>query len=335
MARPRPDWVPPMREGVSASRVAVGAGPWRTLADFLQARMPAGGDWAARLAAGEVLDHHGHPVPPTAPAVAGQLLWYWRRPPPEPPVPFSVELLHHDDRLVVVDKPHFLAVAPSGRHLHETVLVRLKRQLGIETLVPMHRLDRETAGVLAFIVQPAHRNAYQAIFRERRARKVYDAVAPWRDGLALPLTCHHRLEDGPGDHFMQMQVVAGEPNAVTEVALLRRLPGGLAHYRLTPITGRRHQLRAQMNALGLPLVGDRIYPRLWPEPAPGAAPDHANPLQLLARELAFVDPVDGQARRFVSRRQLALADSGEAFEAEGDGGAAEASHTAGAPCPCR
>lgn len=304
MSRPRPDWAPPMRDGVSASRVSVSAGPWQGLVEFLRSRMPAGGDWAARLAAGEVLDAQGHPVPAHARAVPGQLLWYWRSPPPEAPVPFEVDVLHHDDQLVVVDKPHFLAVAPSGRHLHETVLVRLKRRLGIDTLVPMHRLDLETAGVLAFIVQPAHRNAYQAVLRERRARKVYEAVAPWRDDLAWPMTCRHRLEDGPGDQFMQMQVVAGEPNAVTEVDVLRRLANGLALYRLRPITGRRHQLRAQMNALGLPIVGDRIYPRLWPAPAPGAAPDHRHPLQLLARELAFTDPVTGQARHFVSRRRL-------------------------------
>jgi tRNA pseudouridine32 synthase/23S rRNA pseudouridine746 synthase len=312
MSRPQPAWTPPMRDGVSASRVAVSAGPWHTLAAFLAQRLPAATDWPQRLARGEVLDAAGRPLPPDAPCVPGAVLWYWRAPPPEPRVPFEVEVLHQDAHLVVVDKPHFLPVTPGGRHLHETVLVRLKRQLGIATLSPLHRLDRETAGVLAFTVQPATRHAYQSLWRERRVHKVYEAVAPWRADLTLPLTCRNRLAERPGC-FMQMEVVPGEPNAETRIELIARLPRtpgqapALAHYRLLPHTGRRHQLRVHLAALGLPIVGDRIYPTLLPEPAPGAAPDYAQPLQLLARELAFADPLSGAPRRFTSRRRLALA----------------------------
>ena len=234
----------------------------------------------------------------------------------EPRVPFEVELLHQDDHLVAVDKPHFLSVTPTGRYLQETVLVRLKRQLGLDTLVPMHRLDRETAGVLLFTVQPGSRHAYQSLLRDHRVHKIYEAIAPWRADLALPLTVRSRLEERPGEAFMQMAAVAGEPNAETRIELIERLPQltndaaptppdeGWARYRLTPLTGRKHQLRAQMSALGLPIAGDRIYPRLWPEPAPGAAPDYREPLQLLAREFAFTDPLDGRPRRFVSRRRL-------------------------------
>jgi tRNA pseudouridine32 synthase/23S rRNA pseudouridine746 synthase len=238
------------------------------------------------------------------------LLWYWRDPPPEPRVPFELELLHRDAHLVVVDKPHFLPVIPGGRHLVETVLVRLRQALAIDTLAPMHRLDRDTAGVLAFTVQPATRHAYQSLLRDRQVHKVYEAIAPWRADLALPVVCRHRLAPQAGEAFMQMQVVPGEPNAETLVELIERIePSGLAHYRLTPHTGRKHQLRAQMSAQGLPIVGDRIYPRLLPQPAPDAAPDYAQPLQLLARELAFTDPLSGEPRRFTSRRRLALAPS--------------------------
>ena len=317
MSRPLPAWVPPLRDGVSASRVAVSGGPWPSLLDFLRARMPAVADWPARLARGDVLDASGQHLHEAAPARNGAVVWYWRCPPPEPRVPFELELLHQDEHLVVVDKPHFLAVTPGGRHLQETVLVRLKRQLGIDTLAPMHRLDLDTAGVLLFTVQPATRNAYNALLRDRLAHKVYEAVACWRPELALPLTCRHRLAQPPEANFMQTQVVAGEPNAQTLVELIARLgppPASapelaleLAHYRLTPLTGRKHQLRAQLNALGLPIVGDRIYPVLWPEPAADAAPDYSQPLQLLAREFAFTDPLSGQPRRFVSRRQLQLA----------------------------
>ena len=323
MARPEPAWRPPLRDGVAPSRVAVPAGPWATVLGFLATRFPAVADqWPGRLARGEVLDAQGRPLHADAPCPPGSLLWYWRSPPPEAPVPFQITLLHQDAQLVVVDKPHFLPVTPGGRHLHQTVLLRLQQQLGLPNLVPLHRLDRETAGVLAFTVQPAQRAAYHALWRGRQVHKVYEAVAPWRDDLALPQQLRHRLADAPGAGFMQVQVVAGEPNAETQIALITRLApteaqpgqpaqqGPLAHYRLTPLTGHRHQLRAQLNHLGLPIVGDRIYPTLWPEPPPGAAPDFSNPLQLLARELAFVDPVSGQTRRFVSRRRLALVPAG-------------------------
>ncbi|MEI6026679.1 MAG: pseudouridine synthase [Betaproteobacteria bacterium] len=304
MTRPRPAWVPAMRDGVSASRVAVTPGPWRHVVDFLCQRLPLVHDWPERLAAGQVLDAEGRPVAADAPCRPGTVLWYWRQLPPEPRIPFELEVLHQDEHLVVVDKPHFLPVIPRGRYLQETVLVRLKRLLGLADLVPMHRLDRETAGVLLFTVQPATRHAYQALLSVRAVRKVYEAVAPWREGLNFPMTLQHRLQE-PEDHrFMQMQVAPGEPNAHTQVELVARLPAGGAHYRLHPLTGRKHQLRAQMNAAGLPLQGDRLYPHLQPEPAAGAPPDYRDPLQLLAREIAFVDPLTGKDRRFTSRRHL-------------------------------
>ena len=326
MARPRPDWAPPLRDGVSASRVAVTPGQGATVAAFLQKRMPAVADWPERLQRGDVLDAQGQPVGVDAPAQPGALLWYWRAPPPEPRLPFEVNVLHQDAHLVVVDKPHFMAVTPGGRHLHETVLVRLKKQTGIATLTPMHRLDRETAGVMAFVVRPQDRDAYQGLLRRQQVHKVYEAVAPWRADLALPMVYSSRLLAQQGDRFMQMQTLPGEPNAHTRIELIARLPGSgqnaapdfahdlahdlahyLAHYRLTPLTGRKHQLRVHLCALGLPIVGDRIYPRLWPEPAPDAPPDFRQPLQLLARELAFADPVTGAARRFFSARHLHLA----------------------------
>jgi tRNA pseudouridine32 synthase/23S rRNA pseudouridine746 synthase len=318
MSRPRPDWTPPARDGVSASRLALQAGPWATVCEFLTARLRPGIAWAERMAQGEVLDASGRALTPSAPCVPGQVVWYWRSLPPEPRVPFELELVHQDAQLVVVDKPHFLAAIPGGRFLQETALVRLKRLLGNEDLVPLHRLDRETAGLLMFSASPHTRNAYHALMRERRVQKVYEAVAPWRAGLAFPLQASHRLRNPPQGRHLPVQVdgsAQAEPNAHTQIDLLRRLGAGshpdhalqaLALYRLRPHTGHRHQLRAQMNALGMPIVGDRIYPCLWPEPDPNTPPDYSQPLQLLARELAFVDPVSGAPRHFVSERQLAL-----------------------------
>jgi tRNA pseudouridine32 synthase / 23S rRNA pseudouridine746 synthase len=304
---------PPPRHGVNASCVRAGAGPHAHVLGFLQARFPQAPDWPARLAAGEVLNAQGQPLAAHSPCPPGTLLWYWRSPPPEVRVPFEVVVLHQCERLVVVDKPPFLAVTPSGRHLQETVLVRLQQQLGLRDLSPLHRLDRDTAGVLAFSADPATRGAYQALWRERQVHKVYEAVVvlplPWRQGLTFPFTARHRLVEPAGDRFHQMQVLPGEPNAETFIERLGELdpahvPGAppgqrLALLRLTPVTGRKHQLRAQLAALGLPIVGDRVYPVLQPE----GPDDFERPLQLVARSLAFRDPVDGQPRHFEGLRQ--------------------------------
>lgn len=309
----KPDSVappPPPRDGVNPSRVRVRPGEPGTVLAFLQARFPHATDWPDRLQQQAVLNAAGQPVHAATPCLAGTLLWYWRRPAaPEPRVPFEVVVLHQCERLVVVDKPPFLAVTPSGRHLQETVLVRLQQKLGLRDVSPLHRLDRDTAGVLAFSADPATRAAYQALWRDRQVHKVYEAVVPWRDDVAFPFTAHHRMVEpqGEGTSFHQMQVVPGEPNAETFVERLGELdptrfampPGQrLALLRLTPVTGRKHQLRVQLAALGMPIVGDRVYPVLQPE----GPDDFERPLQLLARRLAFRDPVDGQARLFESLR---------------------------------
>lgn len=297
-----------MRDGVCASRVAVAAGSDVPVVDFLGMRLPRVTDWPQRLARGEVLDTDGRPVGPAEACRRGAVLWYWRDPGPEPAVAGELDILHQDDWLVAVDKPHGLSVTPGGRWLYQTALVKARRQLDLATLVPVHRLDLETAGVLLFSVRPEDRDAYHRRLREQRMRKVYEAVVPWRDDLArAPIEVRHRLRERDGDDFMQMVVVDGEPNAVTRIELIAR-QGAFAHVRLHPLTGRKHQLRAQLNALGLPIVGDRIYPDLLPLADPVTGADGRLPLQLLAREIAFEDPVTGVPRRFVSRRRLAALD---------------------------
>lgn len=304
MTRPRPAWRPPPRDGVSASAVALPPGPWPTVLSFLAWRLPlvAEADWAARMARGEVLDEAGHPLPPDRPYRPATRLWYWRTLDHEATIPFPARTLFRDEALLVVDKPHFLPMSPKGRYARETLLARLQRETGLDSLSAIHRLDRETAGVVVFSLQPAHRDAYHALFRDRRVSKVYEAIAPWRPDLALPLTRRSRLQTSE-QHFMQVAEVPGEPNAETRVELIARR-GAWGHYRLTPLTGRTHQLRVHMNALGLPLAGDRIYPVLQPETPVGADEDYQHPLQLLARELSFTDPVTGAPRRFVSERIL-------------------------------
>jgi tRNA pseudouridine32 synthase/23S rRNA pseudouridine746 synthase len=217
----------------------------------------------------------------------------------EPRIPFDEVVLFQDEHLVVVDKPHFLPVVPSGNYLQETLLVRLKQKLGIATLVPIHRIDRDTAGLVLFSVQSATRAHYHALFSQRQVRKNYQAIAPWRDDLVLPLTRESRIVEA--DHFMLQHEVSGPANAITHVDVME-VQGALARYALTPVTGKRHQLRVHMAALGLPIVGDGLYPTLTPE----GQIDHEHPLQLLAKSIAFIDPISGRRRHFESQRQLTL-----------------------------
>ncbi|MES2098294.1 MAG: pseudouridine synthase [Pseudomonadota bacterium] len=288
------------RDGVGPSCVALPPGPWATISECLVARFPAVAAevWARRIAAREVVDEHGVPVTPTRPHQPQLRVYYYRSLVDEPRVPFDEVVLFQDAHIVVADKPHFLPVTPSGDHLHETLLVRLKRKLGIDTLAPVHRIDRETAGLVLFSIDPATRGAYQRVFADRAVTKAYECVAAWRADLALPLSRHSRLVDDP-NHFMRMCEVAGEPNAHTDVRLIER-HGDRARYGLAPLTGKRHQLRVHCAALGIPIAGDRIYPELLPP----NTDDPARPLQLLARNLAFVDPITGESRRFASELRL-------------------------------
>ena len=303
----RPARIPlPTRDGVSASTVATPHGPWATVLDFLSERIPAVArdDWAQRMSRGEVLDAQGQPLPPHAPFRPQTRLHYWRALPFEHPVPFEEGIVFQDDWLVVADKPHFLPVTPKGRYLQETLLVRLKRRTGIDTLVPMHRIDLETAGLVAFTIRPHTRAAYQGLLRDRQVEKTYEAIAPWRSDLRAPVRRLSRLQQGA--HFMAMEEVDGEPNAETWIEPLGELSSapGWGRYRLRPLTGQKHQLRAHLCAMGMPIANDRIYPTLRPAPAPHEAPDFSRPLQLLARELSFKDPITGESRRFESRLAL-------------------------------
>jgi tRNA pseudouridine32 synthase/23S rRNA pseudouridine746 synthase len=304
MTLPLAGLVLPRRLGVNPSCVALSPGPWATLLSFLAERfhrIPAQ-EWQARMERGDVLDAQGKALRPDQAYVPHSRVYYYRQPPPERPIPFEAQVLYQDAHLLVADKPHFLPVLPSGRYLQETLLVRLQRQLNLPDLAPLHRIDRDTAGLVLFSVQRASRGAYAALFRERQVHKTYEAVAPWRADLALPLCYQSRV--GLGESFMTMRELPGPPNAQTELMLLER-KGGLARYRLSPITGRRHQLRVHMMALGVPILNDAIYPVLSPECPLDVAPDYSQPLQLLAQGLQFRDPVSAELRTFTSQRVLA------------------------------
>ncbi len=310
----------PVKNGVGPSVVGLpkndakdeskqGRTPWITITDFLVDRFPAiaRATWLQRMADGDVEDEFGKPVTPDRLYQGHIRVYYYRDLEVEERIPFDEMILHQDEHLVVVDKPHFLPVTPSGKYLQETVLVRLKRKLGLDDLVPIHRIDRDTAGLVLFSVQPATRNAYQALFRDRAVHKTYEAIAPWHPELAFPLTRHSRImEDTSEDRgFMTQTEVETTPNAplnaLTHIQVLE-VKGNLARYQLKPVTGKRHQLRVHMHALGIPIQGDGIYPVLTPE----GQIDHENPLQLLAKSIEWVDPITREVRRFESLQNLKL-----------------------------
>lgn len=304
-----------MREGVSPSCVAlprVRHSPWPALIDHLAERLPriSRDEWIGRMQAGRVLGEDGQPLAPDARYVGGARVYYWRELPSEDPIPFEASVLFEDDHLVVADKPHFLPVTPGGRYVRETLLVRLKAKLGCADLSPLHRIDRETAGLVLLCKQPQDRDAYQSLFRDRRVDKVYEAVAPWRAELRFPLTRRSHICEDEQAFYRMREAGALEnllPNSETRIECVRRL-GDHALYRLHPVSGKRHQLRVHMHGLGLPIEGDQFYPTV--RRGPDEAEDFAQALQLLARSVAFTDPVTGQPRRFDSALQLAMATTG-------------------------
>ncbi|MFH0241042.1 RluA family pseudouridine synthase [Streptomyces sp. HK10] len=307
----------PQRHGIDPVRLRLPEDDrWETVRDHLVDRLsavePALVDTMLREGAVWCADG---PLAPGAPYRPGAYLWFHRELPDEVPVPYAVEVLYRDDVLVVADKPHFLATTPRGRHVTETALARLRRDLGLPELSPAHRLDRLTAGVVMFTVRPEHRAAYQGLFQDRRVHKEYEAVAPHDPGLELPRTVRSRIVKERG--VIAAREVPGEPDSASRIELVEHR-GGLGRYRLVPMTGRTHQLRLHMSSLGVPLLGDPVYPAVT-DPAPD---DFGRPLQLLSRSLEFTDPVTGRARRFTSHRRLSAWDSHQEWAA--GGGAREA-----------
>ncbi|MCE1175541.1 MAG: pseudouridine synthase [Burkholderiales bacterium] len=300
----------PMRNGVKASYLFLPHDvrhSGRTLLEFLCARFSFITEqaWRARLNSGFVLAQDGTVLNEDALYRAGEKIYYYREisRADEPRIPFDEQILHIDEHLIVVDKPHFLPVIPSGRFLQETLLTRLRlrpelQHLNVADITPIHRLDKDTAGVMLFSHNRATRGAYQSLFQFKQVNKVYEAIAPTRVDLNYPLEVASRLQRH-AEHFYLTEQVTGEPNAFTTIELIDNR-GAHSLYRLHPTTGKKHQLRVHMMGLGMPLLNDGLYPVALPMDVV----DYEKPLKLLARSIRFVDPITQQERRFASQLQL-------------------------------
>ncbi|MFI5777101.1 RluA family pseudouridine synthase [Nocardia sp. NPDC051570] len=292
---------PPLgkRHGLDPARLRLPEdGDWATIRDHLVERLPRvpAERIDQMLAEGAIVDLDG-PIAPDAPYAPGGAVWFHRDLPVETEVPFPITIVHRDDDLLVVDKPHFLSTIPRGQHILQTALVRLRRDLDLPDLIPAHRLDRATAGLVLFVITPARRGAYQTLFHKRLVHKEYEAIARYDPELDLPRTVRSRIIKER--NILRAFEIDGEPNAETRVELLERR-GDLARYRLLPHTGRTHQLRLHMNGLGVPILGDDFYPEITDRPVD----DYTRPLQLLAAAVEFTDPITREPRIFRTTRTL-------------------------------
>jgi tRNA pseudouridine32 synthase/23S rRNA pseudouridine746 synthase len=277
-----------VRDGLGPARLRLQGG---NVADEFGRRF--GPDGRAKVLAGEVVDAHGAVIDATTAKPAGAVVFLYRELPDEVVVPHPIPVLYRDDDIVVVDKPHFLATMPRGGHVAQTALVRLRRELELPELSPAHRLDRLTAGVLLFTARRESRGAYQMLFARGQVRKTYLARSSAPAEVDFPTMVRSRIIKRRG----QFQAVeeSGEPNAETLIESL-----GDGHYRLTPRTGRTHQLRVHMASLGLPIDNDPLYPEI----VDVAADDFSSPLQLVAHRLEFDDPLTGAHWAFASSVEL-------------------------------
>ncbi len=289
----------PVRDGLNPSRVRLPeSGPWGTTLDYLLARFHVERvRLLEKVAQAEVVDWDGVPVDEQMPFRPNSFVYLYRDPAPEPRVPFEVDVLYRDEHILVADKPHFLSSLPNGSYIVESAVVRLRRELELPDLSPLHRLDRITAGLLLFSLRHRERGAYQTMFARRAVQKSYRAVARYDPDLQFPRTVRSRIIKDRGTPTAYE--IDGEPNSETGIELVD-VRDARALYRVDPKTGKTHQIRVHMNALGIPIVNDPFYPKLLDVPFD----DYSAPLQLLAASIAFTDPITGEQRQFHSRRRL-------------------------------
>lgn len=282
-----------------ASSFVLPHGDWATVLDCLCTHFPAidRERWRARFLRDRILDENKQPLDLAHAYRAGLRVYYFREVPDEKPIPFFESIIYADAHLIVADKPHFLPVTPVGEYVEQTLLARLIKHFGNDEIAPLHRIDRHTAGLVLFSAQRATRASYQALFREKMMTKYYEAIAPALPRIEFPMTRKSRIVRG--EPFFLSCETEGEANTETRIEVIDR-SGDYWRYRLFPVTGKKHQLRVHMAALGAPICNDAFYPRV----CEALFDDYSRPLKLLARELRFTDPITGEPRIFTSRMTL-------------------------------
>ncbi|PPL20302.1 pseudouridine synthase [Microterricola pindariensis] len=274
--------------------------PWPSMGAWLHERLSEFIDVPAFLAEQRIVYEGGTPAVGTDPYRPHTFVWFHRDLGEEAPVPGRIHVVHRDEQLIVIDKPAFLSTIPRGKHVQQSVVVRLRDELGLPELSPLHRLDRVTSGLLIMATEKRWRGAYQTMFQRGEVGKTYHALAAHRPDLSLPATVRNHLGKQRGT--MQAEVVPDAAANAESLIELESVLGADAVYRLSPRTGRTHQLRMHMWGLGVPISGDPLYPVVRPV----AIDDFSTPLQLLASQVAFTDPLSGAPRRFESARTLPL-----------------------------
>lgn len=259
--------------------------------------------WHQRMADGKVHWHDGTLITALSPFKPQQRVYYYREVESEPVIPFQETILFQDPHILVAYKPHFLPVTPGGIYVNECLQNRLRKSTGLEALQTVHRLDRVTAGLVMFSVNPDSRHHYHDLFKTRQIQKTYQAIANIKEGENLVgKEWHVKNRITQSDPKFLMQISEGEANSHSIIRCLEQR-NKKALFELSPITGKTHQLRLHMEALGWPILNDKYYPLLQSQ----SADNYSAPLQLLAKELKFIDPVTQQPRRFTYDGHLSLA----------------------------
>jgi tRNA pseudouridine32 synthase/23S rRNA pseudouridine746 synthase len=303
-----------LRKGVSPSKVGIPANTHLSAIEFLVQRFPAiqREVWLQRFLEGGILNAGGINIGPNQSVLHETHLLYFRHVNDEPPPQFKAQIIFQDDHLIVADKPHFMPVTPGGQFVKQSLLVQLKQDFNLPELSPIHRIDRETAGLVMFSVRAKDRNAYQQLFRLQQVQKTYEAIAgiPESSPLNLVFPITYKSMMASDEQFFKMRELTArecattdQSNSETWIDCVERISQALARYILKPVTGQRHQLRVHMNALGLPILGDRFYPHVKYLASEKDPLDQ--PLQLLAKTIAFLDPLTGTPRKFTSNLKLA------------------------------
>lgn len=274
--------------------------PYPSIVEFLFKKFPAisRNRWAERILQGKVLDDLGRPITADTKYSPSQRIFYFREIENEPVIPFAEQVLFQNDEILAACKPHFLPVIPGGRYVEECLLNRLRTRTGIAELAPLHRLDRETAGIVIFSVNPKTRGLYHELFMHGKVEKTYHALAEVNQPpQENQWTVENRIVRG--EPRFKMKTVPGVANACSRIRLVE-VKGNRGLFHLQPLTGKTHQLRLHMSGLGFRIINDRVYPDLQPE----TDDDFNQPLQLLAKQVRFHDPVSGHDREFRSEREL-------------------------------